>query len=72
MVRRDIDILLEHFKFGCVNLFSPNTKSAGLMDTELLAWFREEYAELDDHPTIEVLWENTDFGVGDVTLPILG
>jgi hypothetical protein len=69
-VRRDIDILLRHFRYGCVNLFSSNRKSAGLLDEELKAWFREEFAALDDHPTIEVLWENTDFGVGELSLPV--
>ena len=63
-VRRDIDVLLEHFHYGCVNLFSPNTKSAGLLDVAIQDWFRSEYAWLDDHPTVEVLWQNTDFGVG--------
>lgn len=63
-VRRDIDLLLKHFRYGCVNLFSPNRKSQALIDHELLAWFREEFAALDEHPTIEVLWTNSDFGVG--------
>ena len=63
-VRRDLDILLEHFAYGCVNLFTPNTTRAGLIDQSIKDWFRREYAWLDDHPTIEVLWENTDFGVG--------
>jgi hypothetical protein len=63
-VRRDVDILLEHFIYGCVNLFTPNTKSAGLLDQAIEEWFRGEYAWLDDHPTVEVLWRNTDFGVG--------
>jgi len=71
-VRRDMDILLKHFKYGCVNLFSPNTKSEALMDEDLKSWFREEFAHLDEQPTIEVLWENTDFGVGDTSLPIIG
>lgn len=63
-VRRDIDILLDQFTYGCINLFTTNGKSAGLIDEDLKAWFRDEYAWLDSHPTIEVLWENTDFGVG--------
>jgi len=63
-VRRDIDILLEHFRYGCVNLFTENTKSAGLIDTDIQAWFAEEFRCLEEHPTIEVLWKNTDFGVG--------
>jgi hypothetical protein len=72
MIRRDIDILLRLFRYGCVNVFSPNAKSRDLRDESLITWFRGEYAALADHPTIEVLWENTDFGVGDVPLPILG
>ncbi len=63
-IRRDVDILLEHFRYGCVNLFTRNTRSAGLLDRNLQAWFAENYRFLDDHPTIEVLWKNTDFGVG--------
>lgn len=63
-VARDIDILLDLFRYGCVNLFSPNTKSGPLIDEEVKRWFRDEYAWLDDHPTVEVLWHNTDFGVG--------
>lgn len=64
LVRRDIGILLTQFRFGCVNLFTPNSLSQELLDLEIKAWFREEYAWLADHPTIEVLWENSDFGVG--------
>jgi hypothetical protein len=63
-VRRDIEILLEHFRHGCVNLFTENTKSAGLIDRDLQAWFANNYRHLDDHPRVEVLWQNTDFGVG--------
>lgn len=63
-IRRDIDLLLEHFKYGCVNLLTENTRSAPLLDPDLQAWFAEEYRHLDDHPTIEVLWRNTDLGVG--------
>lgn len=64
IVRRDIEILLSHFQYACINLFTPNTRSAALLDNEIKDWFREEYAWLDDHPTVEVLWQNTDFGVG--------
>jgi len=63
-VRRDIDILLEHFKYGCVNLFAENTRSADLIDPGIKDWFAEHFRFLDDHPTIEVLWHNTDLGVG--------
>ena len=63
-VRRDVDILLEHFTYGCVNLFTENSKGADLTDPDIKAWFAEDYRFLDDHPTVEVLWQNTDFGVG--------
>ena len=63
-VRRDIDILLEHFTYGCVNLFTPRGDGAGQIDDSIKDWFRDEYAWLDDHPTVEVLWKNTDFGIG--------
>lgn len=63
-VRRDIDLLLRHFRYGCINLFTTNSRSADLMDEEIKLWFTEEFASLEDHPTIEVLWRNTDFGVG--------
>jgi hypothetical protein len=34
------------------------------MDEALKAWFREEYGWLADEPNVDVLWENTDLGVG--------
>ena len=71
MIRRDIDTLLTRFKYGCINLFSHNRKSADLLDPEIKAWFKEEYAWLEQHPTVEVLWENTDFGVGQMLLPVI-
>ncbi len=64
-VRRDVDILLDHFKYGCINLLTENTKTANLLDRDVKAWFAEEFRHLDDLPNVEVLWSNTDFGVGD-------
>ena len=63
-VRRDIDILLSKFRYGTANLFTENRLSAGLMDAAIKDWFRAEYAWLDREPNIDVLWKNTDFGVG--------
>ena len=63
MIRKDIEILLENFKYGTINVFVDNTTSIK-RDEELVQWFRKEYSYLDDHP-IEVLYHNTDFGVGD-------
>lgn len=64
MIKKDIEILLENFKYGTINVFVDNTTSIK-RDEELVQWFRKEYSYLDDYPTIEVLYHNTDFGVGD-------
>ena len=64
MIRKDIEILLENFKYGTINIFVNNTTSIK-RDEELVQWFRKEYRYLDEYPTIEVLYHNTDFGVGD-------
>lgn len=64
MIRRDIDVLLSRFKYGIVNLFSENRLSKGLADEELKAWFREEYGWLVEQRNVDVLWRNTDLGVG--------
>lgn len=63
-VRRDVEIMLRLFRYGVVNLFTENTRSAGLMDADLKAWFLEEFAWLNDEPRVDVLAVNTDFGVG--------
>ena len=34
-------------------------------DEELVKWYCETFKYLDDNPNIEVLYNNTDFGVGD-------
>lgn len=64
IIRRDIDLMLTRFRYGIVNLFTENRLSAGLMDPDIKAWFREEFAALDNEPNVNVLWHNTDFGVG--------
>lgn len=63
-IRRDVDLMLGRFRYGIVNLFTENRLSAGLMDEEIKAWFREEYGWLEKESRINVLWRNTDFGVG--------
>ncbi len=63
-VRRDIETLLTRFRYGIINLFSPNTRSAGLRDPEIQEWFRQEFSWLEREPNIDVFWKNTDLGVG--------
>lgn len=64
MISNDIEILLKHFSHGTINVFTPNTSKLE-RDQELIDWFKREYSHLDDNPNIEVLYNNTDFGVGD-------
>ncbi len=64
IIRRDIDLLLGKFKYGIVNLFTENRLSDGLMDEDIKAWFKEKFAWLENEPNVNVLWRNTDFGIG--------
>ena len=64
MIDRDIDILKRYFKLGTVNVYTNNTTPVK-RDEALVQWFLEKYAWLKDDPAVEVLVENTDFGVGD-------
>ncbi|MGG7212656.1 radical SAM protein [Clostridium nigeriense] len=64
MIKRDIDIVLKNFKYATLNVFVNNTTDIK-RDEELVKWFIEEYKYLDSYDNIEVLYNNTDFGVGD-------
>lgn len=64
MIEKDIEITLKHFSHGTINIFTPNTSKLE-RDEELITWFKEKYSYLNNYPNIEVLYNNTDFGVGD-------
>ncbi|RVU55514.1 radical SAM protein [Anaerosphaera multitolerans] len=63
MIDRDMDIVQKHFKRATVNIFINNGTEIK-RDEELVKWFSEKYYYLKDDPRIEILFENTDFGVG--------
>ncbi len=63
MIKKDMDYLLNYFKYGCVNLYVENSTPLK-RDDELVNWFKQNYSFLEDKSNIEVLWNNTDFGVG--------
>lgn len=65
MIKRDIEYLLEYFPYGCINIFNNNSTNIK-EDVELIQWFKENYLYLEDLPNVDVLWNNTDFGVGGV------
>ena len=64
MIRYDMEMLEKHFKLGTVNVYNNNTTEIK-EDPKLAQWFKEEYQHMVSDPRFEVLFHNTDFGVGD-------
>nr|WP_307989059.1 radical SAM protein [uncultured Niameybacter sp.] len=64
MIEKDMNIIIEHFNHATVNVFINNSTQIK-RDEELVEWFRATYKYLDENPKIEVLYHNTDLGVGD-------
>lgn len=64
MIKRDINLVLENFKYATINVFINNTTDVK-RDEELVQWFTDNFKYLEDYQYIEVLYNNTDFGVGD-------
>ena len=64
MIDYDILMLKTHFELGTVNVFTNNSTDVK-RDPELVDWFMNKYAYLLEDPSVEVLYEKTDFGVGD-------
>ena len=64
MIDKDIETVLKNFKHATINVFVDNTSKIK-RDNDLVRWFIEKYAFLDNNDYIEVLYNNTDFGVGD-------
>ena len=64
IIDKDIQLLTEHFSHGTINVFTNNSTSIK-RDEKLVEWFVEKYKDLWSDPKIDVLYEKTDFGVGD-------
>lgn len=64
MIDKDIDIVINNFTHATINVF-VNNSSKLKRDDELVKWFIDKYNYLDQNPNIEVLYNNTDFGVGE-------
>lgn len=64
MIDKDIEIILKYFSRATINVFTENTSKL-YRDEEIVSWFKEKYGYLDENPGIEVLYNNTDFGVGE-------
>lgn len=65
MISNDIDILLKYFNRGCINIYVNNTTPVKA-NYKLIDWFKKEYSYLENMNNIEILWNNTDFGVGEI------
>lgn len=60
----DIETAKHYFEYFSVNLFC-NNGTAVKRNEELVKWFKSEiYPMIKDNPSIEVLMDNTDLGVG--------
>ncbi len=64
MIQKDMAILEAHFEHATINVFINNSTPIK-RDEALVAWFAKEYAYLTEDQRFEVLYHNTDFGVGD-------
>ena len=65
MIQRDIGIVENNFPYACINIYVENSTPIE-RDEELITWFKENYSYLDEKANIEILWNNTDFGVGGI------
>lgn len=64
MIRNDIEIAQNLFDHFTVNVYINNSTPIK-RDPSLVQWFEEEYAYLEGLEKCDILWNNTDFGVGD-------
>jgi hypothetical protein len=64
MIKKDIEILLNNFDYGCINIYINNSTNIK-QDPDLVKWFLEEYGYLKSKKNIDLLVNNTDFGIGD-------
>lgn len=60
----DIDIALRYFEYFSINIFVANSTKI-TPDKNLIDWFKKEvYPQIKDKPSVEILFNNTDLGVG--------
>lgn len=64
MIDRDMHIIRNYFNHATINIYTNNT-TAVKRDDLLVKWFIEKYNDLLLDPAIDILYNNTDFGVGD-------
>ena len=63
-LQRDFELGLEHFDRLCVNVMCPNTTPVKPDQAVIELFMRDFYPALEANPRVDVLVNNTDFGVG--------
>lgn len=63
---RDIETGLRYFDRVCVNIMVPNTTPVRPDEAARAAFVRAVYPRYRDDPRVDILLENTDFGVGEM------
>lgn len=64
-MRTDIETGLKYFERICVNIMVENTAPLQPSDKVRRIFINEIYPEYKDDPRVDILLNNTDFGVGD-------
>ena len=64
MIDKDMETIINNFEHATINIFINNSSDIK-RDEEIVTWFEEKYRYLEEDCRYEVLFNNTDFGVGD-------
>lgn len=64
-MRRDIELGLKYFERICINVMCKNTTAVSPSRKVIEGFIREIYPQYKDDWRVDILIENTDFGVGD-------
>lgn len=60
----DINLALRYFEYFSINIFVANSTKIS-PDPDLICWFKKKvYPKIKDKPSVEILLNNTDLGVG--------
>lgn len=63
---RDVETALAYFDRVCINIMVPNTASVKPDRAAREAFFQKVYPLWRDEPRVDILSDNTDFGVGGI------
>ena len=63
-MERDVEVGLAHFKRICINIMVDNGTAVKRSDDVVKLFMEAIYPAVKDDPRVDVLLNNTDFGVG--------